>query len=408
MGGAAKLQGREYQELLSALLSAYDANSFARMLRIELDKSVAHFAPVGASLTEQFSAVIDAAEREGWLDALVDAAAQYNPGNPAMAQFAARRRERVATDEAAQITPARPPRPPWVNGLAALLAITLIAGMVWAILSLFNNFPSDAPPTPTSLASPTPAITATSTAASIAAPNVCYEGIAPAVETLDDMVLIPGGSFVMGDNLPERPQHEVTVGNFWIDRFEVTNLQYQEYLLETGALPPEGWRDVDFPEGQTAFQPVTAVTWQDAARFCEAKGKRLPTEAEWEYACRSGENRRFPWGNDAKPGAANTAEAGCGQALSVGVFSPQGDSVFGVADLMGNVMEWTASLARPYPHQADTQAQPEDTESGRVVRGSAWLGTQEQLTCATRSFWPLEVSVDFLGFRCAQDATDAP
>jgi formylglycine-generating enzyme required for sulfatase activity len=64
------------------------------------------------------------------------------------------------------------------------------------------------------------------------------------VEALDDMVVIPGGSFIMGDNLPERPQHTVTVDGFWLDRFEVTNLQYQQYLQETGAASPEGWNGV--------------------------------------------------------------------------------------------------------------------------------------------------------------------
>lgn len=396
MHSALPLPGYEYQELLSALLSAYDTHSFGQMLRIELDKSMEHYAPVGAPLKVQISAVIEASEREGWTDQLVRAAAKYNPGNPALARFAAKSLNGTEID--ASLPAKEPPgrSSTWVKVLAVTSSMALIAGMVGTAFHFINRRP-DSSPVPVSVTS-SPSVPSA----------VCEKGIAPGEEQLADMAAIPGSTFVMGDNLYDRPQHEVTVGDFWIDRFEVTNLQYQQYLEASGASPPAQWNGTQFPEGQTAFQPVTSVTWQDAVAFCAASGKRLPTEAEWEYACRGSDNRRFPWGDDVNPGVANTAEIGCGKALSVGAFSPEGDSVFGVADMVGNVLEWTASIASAYPFKADDQDRAEDGDVRRGVRSGPWHGTQEQQTCAVRSFFPPDAAPSDLGFRCARSADGHP
>lgn len=398
-----RLRRQTYQELLEALLSAYDAPSFAQMLRVELDKTLTHYAPVNASLTEIITAVIDASEREGWTEELVLAAARYNPGNQDLQHIVSAWQ---SSPEGIQAAPGRERRawPLWVKAAVSMVTVVLLFAIGAAILSrlrIFSVQPTAAPATPAmvpeTISEP---IALTST--------TCTDGVAPTLEQLDKMVLIPGGTFVMGDNIGERPQHRVAVESFWIDKYEVTNYQYQRYVRESGASAPTSWTNEEWPPGQTAFQPVVYVTWREAADYCAAQGKRLPTEAEWEYSCRGSGNHLFPWGDDIRPGIANTQEAGCEQALSVGAYSPDSDSEFGVADLAGNVMEWVASLARPYPYSDDGRNALEDASQPRIVRGGAWIAPQEFGTCTIRSSFPPDVANDHLGFRCAANAAAAP
>jgi len=113
-----------------------------------------------------------------------------------------------------------------------------------------------------------------------------------------DVVCIPAGEFIMGsDNArsDERPQHQVYLDAFAVDRYKVTNAQYRRFLISTGRAPPRYWSGTAFPAGQTDV-PVVAVSWDDADAYCAWVNKRLPTEAEWEKACRGTAGRVYPWG----------------------------------------------------------------------------------------------------------------
>lgn len=422
-----KLSGAAYDEVTQALLEAYDAASLRWMLRVELNRDLTHLAPEKATLPEMIAAVVAAAEREGWTKDLVLGAARHNPGNRRLAAVA----EQWQSGEI-DLEPAPPvPSPETESGRSVTvggdaqapiltgdirdsvinlygsyaawplwLRLAFVVILVTVVLTLLLVLRQQVAP------EPEPAQAQAEATAAPAA--VCSAGVAPSAAELEEMIAIPGAAFIMGDNLGERPQHEVTVADFRIGRFEVTNQQYQRYLRETGATAPEGWQGTDFPPGQTAFQPVVNVTWQEAADYCAAVGKRLPTEAEWEYACRGPDGNSFPWGREPDPALANTLENACGQAQTVGAYSPGGDSAFGVADLAGNVTEWVASLFWDYPYTDDGRNALTDSAEPRVVRGGSWFGEQWQGSCTVRSGFFPDAQIADGGFRCAADVAPAP
>jgi formylglycine-generating enzyme required for sulfatase activity len=165
----------------------------------------------------------------------------------------------------------------------------------------------------------------------------------------DGMVRIPGGTFTMGaeaaDSPDAYPRHRVAVRPFWIDRCEVTQAEYAAFCRATGHKAPVTWRD-GAPQPRRERWPVTNVTWHDASAYAAWAGKRLPTEAEWEYAARSADGRTYPWGEAAPKGlAALEDEPSLG---GVGRFAA-GASPFGCLDMCGNVWEWVQDWYGPYP-----------------------------------------------------------
>ncbi len=223
----------------------------------------------------------------------------------------------------------------------------------------------------------------------------------------EGMVFIPGGTFRMGrddGDEYERPAHEVTVAPFFLDRTEVTNAQYYQFIRATGHPAPPHWTEGTYPLGQEEW-PVTQVSWSDADAYCRWAGKRLPTEEEWEFAARGTDGRLYPWGNRWEPNAANAATTSRGTVAPVGSF-PQGESPFKALDMVGNVWEWTASVLRAYPggHIPEETLPESELRKLKVIRGGCYLSSASQATATYRMGWP-EQGADYAqtGFRCAKD-----
>ena len=230
-----------------------------------------------------------------------------------------------------------------------------------------------------------------------------------------EMVFIEGGPFVMGSNNGDagyQPEHQVSVADFYIDRWPVTNAEYKKFVDATGHPVPNyqvNWCDTEgynwdpvtrmYPEGK-ADHPVVLVTWEDAMAYAAWSGKRLLTEAEWERAARGFNGRRYPWGDDFEADYCNCIEAGQDQTSPVGYYSPDGDTPEGVVDLVGNVWEWTNSLYRPYPYDPDDGRESRQAAGFRVLRGASFRNDANVAHCLSR----LDGDFKFynnVGFRCA-------
>ena len=263
--------------------------------------------------------------------------------------------------------------------------------------------------------------------------------LTPQASTLTtDMVRVPAGWFLMGstgedgkigfeigvDELPQRKGH---VRSFYIDRYEVTEARYLEFLKMTGSKKYPGYwkeagREDRFPEGYDSY-PVSDVDWFDAVSYCRWAGKRLPTEAEWEKAARGTDGRPWPWGGRFEPGRANTLEASAvwkapegqehygvkGWKAPVGSH-PQDISPYGVYDMAGNVKEWTATAYQSYP--GNTARTAKDAGSFKIIRGGSYLTEAAFSRTAARlavlpTVGPREADgwhSDYTyGFRCAKD-----
>lgn len=215
-----------------------------------------------------------------------------------------------------------------------------------------------------------------------------------------DMIYLQGGTFLMGDNLGkpgERPVHRVTLSPFYIDSCEVTVSQYAVFLEETGREKPAFWQ----PELDRPDDPVVGVTWYDASAFASWAGKRLPTEAEWEFAARGGvQGTPFPWGDDPDNRHANFSSAGIAPAKR---FEPNG---YGIYDMTGNVWEWCSDWHDESYYQVSPADNPKGPVTGtfKVLRGGAWNSNEEQARTANR-YYALPDSRSFHnGFRCVRSA----
>ncbi len=223
-----------------------------------------------------------------------------------------------------------------------------------------------------------------------------------------ETVLIPAGPFVMGsvpgDGIPEHetPQHQVDVPAYQIGRYPVTNRQYAEFIKRErrASYRDLGWRSPQ-PAADQLDHPVVGVSWHDARAYCDwlhretGRRYRLPTEAEWEKAARGAEGRCYPWGNDWQDGHCHHRG---NKTMPVTAY-PQGASVYGCCDMLGNVQEWTAMLwgsdptknAFAYPYDAhdgreDLEADQRLPRVFRVYRGSSYRDDPSKLRCSTRGY----------------------
>ncbi|RMG70588.1 MAG: VWA domain-containing protein [Chloroflexi bacterium] len=210
-------------------------------------------------------------------------------------------------------------------------------------------------------------------------------------EQFDDaiMALVPAGCFQMGSDADddELPVTNVCVETaFWIDIHPVTNEQYGS----------SGF----FQDSQN---PRDRVTWGDAREYCESRGGRLPTEAEWEYAARGPDSLIYPWSNLPNLDLAANLSNSEGMTLPVGSF-PDGASWVGALDMAGNVWEWTSSIYAAYPYNPmDGREDPEDSEALRVLRGGAATNTIDLLYSSNRFAALPDSDFALVGFRCVMD-----
>jgi formylglycine-generating enzyme required for sulfatase activity len=245
-----------------------------------------------------------------------------------------------------------------------------------------------------------------------------------------EMILIPQDEFIMGIHdeqiyrlvareewaiewyekdmfLVEQPQHIIELPAFEIGHYPVTNAEYHQFIWSTGYRVPRDWIGFHYLEG-TGDHPVAGVSRQDALAYCKWLGQqtgqeyRLPTEAEWERAARGNDDRMYPWGEDFDPWRCNTLEGGKHGTTSVGEYSPSGDSPLGVADMAGNIYEWTSNRLHPYPYYSDDGREDLNGSGVCVIRGGAWYYSHKLARCTAREgVLPTFVS-PALGFRLAR------
>jgi eukaryotic-like serine/threonine-protein kinase len=227
---------------------------------------------------------------------------------------------------------------------------------------------------------------------------------APKVVVPPGMVLVKGEKFFMGSNdlrgyANSKPAHPMTVGNFFLDVNEVTNEEYYQFVGRTGLPAPPHWKNGRFKPG-TEKLPVINVSWLDAKAYASWAQKRLPTEAEWEYAARGMGNKIHPWGDDWDPRDANLKESGRGNPVEVGSY-PNGQSWCKVNDLVGNVAEWVGDPSwHPYPGSMG------GADPGlRIFRGGSYTNSKDELLMTNRWYASPAQKSPEIGFRCAKDAT---
>ncbi len=268
-----------------------------------------------------------------------------------------------------------------IAGLAAAVLLALCAG-VWFAFFRGSDGPTDGPQQNTQIAAPT--------------------------DQPGEMALIRGGKFMMGSadgDSDERPVHEVQLNDFHLDRNEVTNEQYKKCVDAKQCKAPSNWTNGVYPPDE-ALLPVTHVTWTDAATFARFAGKRLPTEAEWEYAARGGDpNNSYPWGARWEDGAANVARENASKPAPVSSFKR--DQALGVYDLAGNVSEWVEDDYKTYVRQEPIA----DCQKCKVYRGGNFIDDVRDSRATKR--WAVfpdvpqpydKVVLPRVGFRCAKDA----
>src|SRR4030042_1747082 len=225
-------------------------------------------------------------------------------------------------------------------------------------------------------------------------------------ETPPNMVLIPSGEFNMGKNTSNptdwQPEHKVYIDSFYMYKYEVTNKQDYEYFKETNNPLPEFWGQAQFKCSlEYPDHPVVGVSCFDADKYAKWAGKRLPTEAEWEYASRGGlENKNFPWGDQIDSTKVNYGKR-YKTTLKVGTFNPNG---FGLFDMSGNVWEWTSDFYGDDYYINSPNQNPKGPVIGRfkVIRGGSWhSGAMCVQTYYRNGLSP--IWVDFaVGFRCVK------
>ena len=239
--------------------------------------------------------------------------------------------------------------------------------------------------------------------------------------SIDNMILIPAGEFMMGKDKYNKG-HPVELDSFYIDKHELTNLEYLKFWLAKGMMESEvtpesygsryglkKWPNIALEKPD---HPVVGVTWRQALEYTVWANKRLLTEAEWEFAARGTDNLLLPWGNDFNQEInsitvhANVYDSEDGYEFAAPVMSfPTGVSPFGVFDMAGNVCEWCHDRYGDLPETRVKNPKGATGEIRRVFRGGSWDETSEVAESMVRWFGTPDAKRYDVGFRCAGDVT---
>lgn len=306
---------------------------------------------------------------------------------------------------------------PLIAGAAALCLIAAAGGYLFLSKS---GMLAGSLPTPTitpSLAVVDVTATEPTTEATTAPTEVILPTETPFLTEIKDqknvtMVFIPAGEFTMGlddsGDVGSKPAHKVYTDAFYIDKYEVTNAAYDACVyavecrrpLQTGSAT----RNTYFNNEVFANHPVIYVDWKMAKAYCEWRGARLPTEAEWEKAARGMDDERiYPWGNAEKDCSLGNFHGCTGDTSPVTQYE-SGQSVFGVYGMSGNVFEWTSTLSDLYPYDASDGREDPDARGERIARGGAWRafgGNGENAQVDTRLELDPAYAGLYVGIRCA-------
>ncbi len=238
-----------------------------------------------------------------------------------------------------------------------------------------------------------------------------------AVDNASDTVLIPAGEFIMGSHegagqADERPAHKVYLDAYYFDRYEVTGKDFENYLSANPDQHPTitGWWDRKV-RPDMADRPVIGLTWNRCLNYCVWRGKRLPTEAEWERAAGGLNKRVHPWGNE--PPTQKRANFGrcCfimkGEILQKSGAYEEGKTPDGIYDMGGNIAEWVYDWYDKNFYQSSPYNNPKGPEHGKyhTIRGGAWNSVSDYMMSSNR--YGHDDAKDFygIGCRCAQSAT---
>lgn len=219
-----------------------------------------------------------------------------------------------------------------------------------------------------------------------------------------DMAFIPAGNFLMGSadgSLDEKPVREISLDTFYMDTCEVTVEQYQRFIIAHSYPQPDDWTE----QLKSLDHPVVNVSWDDANAFAKWAGKRLPTEAEWEYAVRGGlAGKKYPWEKE----GISANDANFNDSRRWRNTAPVGQFIsnnYGLYDMLGNVREWCADWYGNYTASGNPERNPTGPQTGkkRVLRGGSWKTSGMFLTVSARDSEPPTVKANDLGFRCVKD-----
>ncbi len=314
--------------------------------------------------------------------------------------------------------PARQKRkfPTFIAALGAL-ALLIACGACWIINTNLGLFDMATTPPQQTLSSATaidiPPTETIQTNVESTETSLPTETSSP-VEIKDDknvpMRLIPAGEFTMGNNngnAESRPASAIYVETFYIDKYEVTNEMYDVCASAGLCRMPKKLGSATRPSyyNNPTFSnyPAIYVDWKMAKAYCEWRGARLPTEAEWEKAARGAEDERaYPWGNDFDCDFAN--HSGCvNDTAPVNQYN-EGQSPYGVYGMSGNVWEWTSSLFSFYPYSPTDGREDPDASGNRIARGGSWNifgGTGGNIRIDTRFKLDPTYFGAYVGVRCA-------
>jgi formylglycine-generating enzyme len=221
-----------------------------------------------------------------------------------------------------------------------------------------------------------------------------------AVELPSDMVRIQAGCFIMGtdqnaiyedddDNSREKPAHKVCLDEFYLDRFEVSQQKWDSVM------------DFNRSVFHNPQQPITHIDWHEAHKYCKKAGRRLPTEAEWEYSARAGSQSRFPWGENIDDDQLWYAGNSPRKPANIGKKQP---NPWGLYDMVGGVWEWVEDWfsLNYYQHSPIKNPKGPARQSFRVIRGNSWMSDEPYIRVTARHRGMSDPTLSYwVGVRCA-------